>query len=110
VAIIPADDNLDKKTIMASETIVPEIETITPELRQQWFENFKTTDDHLEHIVGIAVDQNGTKYYTTKNSWGESGPFKGYHYMSEKYVKAKTVSIVVNKKALPKDIRKKLGL
>lgn len=110
VAIIPADANLDKKTIMASETIVPEIETITPELRQQWFENFKTTDDHLEHIVGIAVDQNGTKYYTTKNSWGESGPFKGYHYMSEKYVKAKTVSIVVNKKALPKDIRKKLGL
>ncbi len=30
--------------------------------------------------------------------------------MSENFCKAKTLNIVVNKKALPKDIQKKLGI
>lgn len=110
IAVIPAQADLTKREIATSATIIEEIDEITPELRQEWFETFVTTDDHLEHIIGIAQDQNGTRYYITKNSWGESGPFAGYHYMSEKYVRAKTVSIVVNKKGLPKDIKKKLGL
>ena len=62
------------------------------------------------HLYGSAKDQNGTKYYLIKNSWGESGNYKGIWYMSENFVKAKTLNFVVNKNAVPKDIQKKLGI
>ena len=42
----------------------PEV-NVTPEIRQQGYESFATTDDHLMHLTGIAKDQNGTKYYIT---------------------------------------------
>ncbi|EJX10958.1 peptidase C1-like protein [gut metagenome] len=88
----------------------PEVE-VTPEVRQAGYESFKTTDDHLMHLTGIVKDQNGTKYYITKNSWGtERNKFGGYLNMSESYVRAKTVYIMVHKDALPKDIKKKLGI
>jgi Aminopeptidase C len=84
---------------------------VTQKSRQDGFENFSTTDDHLEHITGIAKDQEGTIYYKTKNSWGEnSNKDGGYHYMSLEYIKAKTISIMVNKNSIPKDIREKLGI
>ena len=82
----------------------PEL-TVTPEVRQQMFDNYASTDDHLMHLVGIARDQNGTKYYVTKNSWGETGAEDGYVYMSEQYVRAKTVSIMVHRDALPRSLR-----
>ena len=88
---------------------VPEL-TVTPELRQEGYDNKTTTDDHGMHIYGIAKDQNGTKYYIVKNSWGETGKYKGVWYVSETYVKYKTMDIMVHKDAIPKDIRKKLGL
>ncbi len=84
--------------------------TITQEMRQQDFDNFKTTDDHGMQIYGIANDQNGNKYYMVKNSWGMTGPYNGIWYASEAYVRYKTTSIVVNKKALPPAIAKKIGL
>ena len=86
---------------------VPELK-ITQELRQQAFDNWETTDDHGMVIVGIAKDQNGTKYYKVKNSWTAEGPYKGYFYASEAFVRYKTMNIVVHKDAVPKDIRKKL--
>lgn len=79
-------------------------------MRQQDFDNFKTTDDHGMQIYGIANDQNGNKYYMVKNSWGMTGPYNGIWYASEAYVRYKTTSIVVNKKALPPAIVKKIGL
>lgn len=88
----------------------PEIE-VTPEIRQTGFETFVTTDDHLMHLTGIVKDQNGTKYYRTKNSWGtDRNNFGGYLNMSDSFVRAKTMAVMVHKDALPKDLRKKLGI
>lgn len=88
----------------------PEV-MVTPEVRQQGFEKFVTTDDHLMHVTGIVKDQNGTPYYITKNSWGtERNTFGGYLNMSESYVRAKTIFILVHKDAVPKAIRAKLKI
>lgn len=86
----------------------PEVE-VTPEVRQEGYQKFVTTDDHLMHITGIVTDQNGTRYYITKNSWGtDRNRFGGYLNMSTSYVRAKTIYIMVHKDALPKEIRKKI--
>ena len=82
----------------------------TQEERQIAYDNWETTDDHGMLIYGIAKDQNGTEYYMVKNSWGEAGTYKGHWYASKAFVRYKTMNIIVNKNALPKDIRKKLGL
>ncbi|WP_461632390.1 C1 family peptidase [Labilibaculum euxinus] len=84
---------------------------VSQELRQSTFDNFETTDDHLMHLTGIVKDQYGTVYYKTKNSWAEnSNQFGGYLNMSEAYVKLKTVAIMIHKDAVPKELKKKLGL
>jgi bleomycin hydrolase len=83
---------------------------ITQDMRQLAFDNYTTTDDHGMLIVGIAQDQNGTKYYKVKNSWGTGGKYNGFFYASDAFIRYKTMSIMVNKNALPKSIKKKLGL
>jgi aminopeptidase C len=87
----------------------PEIH-VTPELRQKGFDNYQTTDDHGMVIFGTATDQNGTKYYMVKNSWGTDSKYKGIWYASETFVKHKTIDILVHKDAIPKEILKKLGI
>ncbi|MEA3445997.1 MAG: C1 family peptidase [Bacteroidota bacterium] len=84
--------------------------TITQEMRQEAFDNYQTTDDHGMHIVGTAKDQNGAKYYYVKNSWAESNLYDGYFYASVPFVQYKTMCIMVHKNAIPKKIKKKLGL
>ncbi len=89
---------------------VPEI-NVTQEIRQAGYEGFTTTDDHLMHVTGIVKDQNGTKYYITKNSWGtERNKSGGYLNMSESYVRAKTIFIMIHKNGIPPEIRTKLGV
>ena len=83
---------------------------ITQEMRQQEFDNYLTTDDHGMHVIGKAKDQNGTVYYIVKNSWNKYNKFGGYFYASEPFMKYKTMNIIVHKNAIPKDIRKKLGI
>jgi len=128
VAIIPELDNTDKyskadkarfgkmtKEERATEAYkfggpFPEV-NVTQESREAGYDNKTTTDDHSMHITGIVKDQNGTKYYITKNSWGtDRNSFGGYLNMSENYVRAKTIYIMVNKNALPAEIKTKLGL
>ena len=84
--------------------------TITQEMRQEGYDRKTTTDDHGMHIYGLAEDQNGTKYFMVKNSWGDAGKYKGIWYASDAFVRYKTLNVVVHKDALPKDIKKKLGI
>ena len=86
---------------------VPEL-TPTAEQRQQRFDNWELTDDHGMLIYGIAKDQNGKEYYMVKNSWGETGDYKGTWYMTKNYIVANTMDYMVNKNAIPADILKKI--
>lgn len=83
---------------------------VTQELRQEWFDAHKTTDDHGMVIVGDAVDQEGNRYYKVKNSWDTNQLYDGYIYVSEAYFLAKTMDIVVNKAAVPAEIAKNCKL
>lgn len=85
---------------------------ITQEMRQAAFDNYATTDDHGMVIVGKAVDQNGTPYFIVKNSWGldARNPYNGFFYTSVPFVKLQTINIIVHKDAIPKDIKKNLGI
>lgn len=80
------------------------------EQRQKEYDNWTLTDDHGMLIYGIAKDQTGREYYMVKNSWGPTGEYKGTWYMSKNFIVAKTMDFMVNKNAIPKDIRKKLGI
>ena len=86
---------------------VPEI-TPTPERRQERYDNWELTDDHGMLIYGIAKDQNGKEYYMVKNSWGETGDYKGIWYMTKAFICDNTMDYLVNKNAIPTDILKKM--
>lgn len=82
----------------------------TAELRQQLYEDLTTQDDHLMHLTGLDQSSDGKYFFKVKNSWGDVGPFKGYIEVSEPYFAINTVSLVVPKAALSKELKKKLGL
>ena len=88
---------------------VPEV-IPTQKQRQERYDNWELTDDHGMVIFGTAKDQNGKEYYMVKNSWGESGDYKGVWYMTKAFIAANTMDFMVNKNAIPKDIRKKINL
>lgn len=99
-----------KKDIIAELGVnVPEVKA-SQELRQERFDNWELTDDHGMVIFGVAKDQNGKEYYMVKNSWGETGAYKGIWYITKTFIAANTMDFMVNKNAVPKDIRKKLGI
>jgi len=99
-----------EKMLYSFEKPMPE-KKITQEMRQQAFDNYQTTDDHGMVMTGKAVDQNGTNYFYIKNSWGtDYNNLGGYFYASEAFVKYKTLSFGVHKDAVPKEIKKRLGL
>ena len=79
-------------------------------VRQERFDNWELTDDHGMHIFGVAKDQNGKEYYMVQNSWGETGDYKGIWYMTKAFIAANTMDFLINKNAIPAEIRKKLGL
>ena len=107
-AVIPIDEDSKEEE---SEELLPEKEkVITQEMREETFDNFQTTDDHLMHLTGIAENQGGTKFYYTKNSWGTKYTYDGYWYLSESFVNLKTIAIIVHKNAIPEDIKSRLGI
>ncbi|MPQ47842.1 aminopeptidase [Marinifilum sp. N1E240] len=84
---------------------------ITQEMRQIAFDNYTTTDDHGMHMVGIAKDQQDNKYFIVKNSWADdSNKYDGYFYASFPFVAYKTMSFMIHKDALSKEMKEKLGL
>lgn len=79
--------------------------------RQAAFENQSTLLDHMMHIVAITKDRLGKKWYYIKNSWGDhSNSLGGFLFMREDYFKIRTLAIIVNKNAIPADIRMRMGL
>lgn len=113
IAIVPEKAWKEKtKEEKDSTFVVRENEKeITVEMRQEQYENYQTTDDHLMHLIGYANDKDGKLFYIVKNSWGTKKQFyDGYVYVSSSYLKLKTISIIVNKAAISKEIKKKLGL
>lgn len=85
---------------------------VTQEVRQKDYDNYETTDDHGMQITGKVRDQKNNEYYIVKNSWGdrENDHRPGYIYASQAFVKYKTISILVHKDVLPKDIKKKFSI
>jgi len=111
-AIVPEKDWEDKTEAEKKKEITAPVKEkeVTQEMRQKTFDNFTTTDDHLMHIVGLAKDQVGTKFYLTKNSGGTDRKYGGYVYMSRSYFRLKTTAIMINKHSLPEDIKTQPGL
>lgn len=110
LATIPKEHIAKRENFSAKVRDEKEVSTT---YRQQEFENFTTTDDHLMHITGTSKDQNGKLYFNVKNSWGshtDRVPNDGFIHMSEAYFKLKTISVMVHKDALPKALKQKLGL
>ena len=103
MAIVPEDPKREDLFVNPGKE-----KMITQEIRQEQFESYATTDDHLMHLTGVSKDKNGTKYFLIKNSWGEVSEYKGYLYMSESYLQLKTVAILVHKDAIPARIKNKM--
>ena len=89
-----------------SVAYLPEGVTPTQELRQQQWDNWTFTYDHVMLIYGKAVDEQGKPYYMVKNTWGTNYPHKGTWYMSRDYIALNTTYIFLNRNALPKGLRK----
>ena len=80
---------------LAQEDTIP-----TQEMRQQRFDNWEATYDHVMLIYGKAVDQQGREYYKVKNSWGDYGDHKGVWYMRKNYIALNTTYIFLNRHAV----------
>ena len=88
--------------------MLPDSVTPTQELRQEQWDDWQFTYDHVMLIYGKALDEQGKPYYIVKNSWGPQGDYKGIWYMSRDYMMLNTTYLFLNRNALSKDFREKL--
>ncbi len=84
------------------------VNTITQKMRQTDFDNYNTIDQHNMHIIGIAENNKGNRFYIVKNSSDQKN-CGGYLYMSKEYLLLKTISVMVHKSAIPKEIKDKIA-
>ena len=82
----------------------------TQELRQQQWDDWTFTYDHVMLIYGKALDEKGRPFYLVKNSWGDYGPYNGTWYMSRDYIALNTTYIFLNRNSLPEKFRKASGI
>ena len=82
----------------------------TQQLRQEQWNDWRFTYDHVMLIYGKAVDEAGRPYYMVKNTWGKMGTYQGIWYMSRDYMILNTTYIFLNRHALPKTLRKAVRL
>lgn len=105
--------NISKEKISSSNPINPDIieNPFYENIRQDLFENLKTQDDHLMHIIGFEKSKDGKVFFIVKNSWGKNaGPYKGFIHVSEAYFGMNTIGLVLPKAALSKDLLKQLNI
>lgn len=98
---VSGDFNRREAVAKLPDGIVP-----TQELRQEQWDSWELTYDHVMLIYGKAVDHDGTPYYLVKNSWGNAGPYHGTWYMSRDYIALNTTYIFLNRHALPLKLRR----
>ena len=96
---VPKDERFKKKH---------DEQEVSQSARQEKFNNYQTTDDHLMHIIGTAKDQFGNPYFIIKNSRGDGNLYGGKQYISYAYFKMKTVGILLHKDGVSKAVSKKL--
>jgi bleomycin hydrolase len=104
--------NLDNTVTYAKDQLNPDMkeQPYDATIRQQLYENLTTQDDHLMHVTGVEKSKDGKTFFVVKNSWGKIGPFEGYINVSEGYFAINTISIVVPKAALSKELLAKLNI
>ena len=76
----------------------------TQQLRQEQWDDWRMTYDHVMVIYGKALDEQGKPYYMVKNSLGKYGQYDGIWYMSRDYIMLNTTYLFLNRQALPKEI------
>ena len=84
---------------MLPDDVVP-----TQQLRQEQWDDWRFTYDHVMLIYGKATDEQGKPYYMVKNSWGTNYLYKGTWYMSRDYIMLNTTYLFLNRHALPTDM------
>ena len=89
--------------------VLPDGVVPTQELRQQQWDNWDFTYDHVMLIYGKALDEQGKPYYLVKNSWGDYGAYHGIWYMSRDYMALNTTYLFLNRNALPRSLRKEVN-
>jgi len=106
---VAVDIDVSEKTYRPSDgigTLTDDLEkqgAVTQKVRDAMFKDKRTTDDHLLHIVGVARNEAGKRFYLTKDSWGKNhGKLKGYRMLSENYIRAKVLAFMIHKDALLK--------
>lgn len=78
--------------------ILPAERPVTQASRQREFEQLHTTDDHVMEIIGTFL-KNKQRYYVCRNSWGKSWGNNGLVYLSEDYIKLKTIAVYMSEDA-----------
>jgi bleomycin hydrolase len=106
VAIVPEKDSSFNFLTTALEM------KVTPEIRQENYNNYTVGDDHLMHIVGLSKGIDGKEYFIVKNSWGDErglDGFEGHVLVSEAYFRLNTISVMLHKDGITKSLKSKLN-